>query len=320
MTPDVTTLLYHPVRMGLKTKQEAPMKSFFAVVSFCLIFCAVAFPQEQGVIQCNEGSRIPVPAWTAPGSAQVVEQLSCGQIVSISGLDRGYFRIAIGDRIGYVYAKYVRLIQGQNEQDRRIADLEAQVKGLKQQEPAPSTRAETPAAPESPGIIGTQESHTYGVQEHPKVEIFGGYTFVHLDGGAGNMDGWNASVLGNINSIFGIKGEFSGLYGKDTFNDDIRFSGYSFMGGPQVTGRTDSVNVFAHALFGVEHLGASTPFGDFRVGASINAFAMAFGGGLDWHQGNWGIRLPQVDYFPWRALGGTGHNIRISGGIVLRFD
>jgi hypothetical protein len=295
------------------------MKSSFAVISICLIFCGAAFPQERGVIQCDEGSRIPVPAWTAPGSAQVVEQLSCGQIVSISALDRGYFRIAIGDRAGYVYAKYVRLIEGQNGQDRRIADLEAQVKDLKQQAPAPPIRPEAPAAPESPAAIGTQESHTYEVQEYPRVEIFGGYAFVHLDGGAGSMDGWNASVLGNVHSVFGVKGEFSGLYGKDTLNDDVRYSGYSVMGGPQITARTDSVNVFAHALFGVEHLGGSTPFGDFRVGASLNAFAMAFGGGLDWHQGSWGIRLPQVDYFPWRALGGMAHNIRISGGIVLRF-
>jgi hypothetical protein len=296
------------------------MKSFVSFFFFCLIFCMAAFPQEQGIIQCDEGSTNHVPAWTAPGSAHVIEQLSCGQMVSIGALDRGYFRIQIGDRVGYVYAKYVRLVQGQNEQARRINDLEAEVKSLKQQAPATSTIPETPAASESPRTAAGQESHSYESPEYSKVEIFGGYTFVRLDGSAGNMDGWNASVLGNINPVFGVKGEFSGLYAKDTLNNSVRYSGYSFLGGPQISGRTGPVNVFAHALFGVEHLGGSAPFQDFRVGASINAFAMAFGGGLDWHRGNWGIRLPQVDYFPWRALGGTAHNIRISGGVILRFN
>ena len=132
------------------------------------------------------------------------------------------------------------------------------------------------------------------------------------------MDGWNASVLGNFNSIFGLKGEVSGLYAKDKFFNDVRYSGYSFMGGPQISGRSGSLNAFAHALFGVEHIGVGVPFGGIRIGASVNAFSMALGGGLDWHRGAWGIRLPQVDYFPWRALGGTAHNIRISGGIVFR--
>jgi len=233
----------------------------------------------------------------------VIEQLSCGQMVSIAGLDRGYFRIQIGDRVGYVYAKYVRLLQDQNKQ-----------------EPAPATKRETPVVSESPGTTAAPESHSYESPEYSKVEIFGGYSFVRLDEDAGNMDGWNASILGNLTPIFGVKGEFSGLYAKDKLADSVRYSGYSFMGGPQITARTGSVSVFAHALFGVEHFGGSVPIEDFRVGASINAFAMAFGGGLDWHRGAWGIRLPQVDYFPWRALGGTAHNIRISGGVLLRLD
>jgi hypothetical protein len=92
------------------------------------------------------------------------------------------------------------------------------------------------------------------------------------------------------------------------------------MGGPQITGRSGPVSAFAHAMFGVEHIGVGVHFQDVRVGTSVNAFAMALGGGLDWHRGSWGIRLPQVDYFPWRAYGATAHNIRVSGGIVFRLQ
>jgi len=165
----------------------------------------------------------------------------------------------------------------------------------------------------------SQDKKDYTLQEYPQFEIFGGYNFVHLDGGTGNMDGWSGSFTGNLNSVFGLKGEISGIYGKDKGFSSLRYSGYSIMAGPQITARSGFASPFAHALFGVEHLGLGLGFEGFHAGASVNAFAMALGGGLDWHRGSWGIRLPQVDYFPWRALGGTAHNVRISGGIVFRF-
>ncbi|MDM7996812.1 MAG: hypothetical protein QUT30_14170 [Acidobacteriota bacterium] len=165
----------------------------------------------------------------------------------------------------------------------------------------------------------SQGKKDYTLQEYPQFEIFGGYNFVHLDGGTGNMDGWSGSFTGNLNSVFGLKGEVSGIYGKDKGFSSLRYSGYSIMAGPQITARSGFASPFAHALFGVEHLGLGLGFEGFHAGASVNAFAMALGGGLDWHRGSWGIRLPQVDYFPWRALGGTAHNVRISGGIVFRF-
>lgn len=308
------------------------MQRAYAGLLFLLISCFSSFGQERGTIQCDTGSTAAVPAWTAPGSAYVVEQLSCGQIVSISGLERGYVRIQIGERFGFVNSKYVRISQTQSEQDRRIADLEAQVKSLKQQTPTSAPAAERPtqpqvppkpeavSRPEPPTAAERHGAHSYELPEYPKFEIFGGYSFVRLDGGMGNMDGWNASLLGNFNSIVGLKGEVSGLYAKNTAFSSIRYSGYSVMGGPQITERSGPVSAFAHALFGVEHIGVGVPFEGVRVGASLNAYAMALGGGLDWHRGSWGIRLPQVDYFPWRAFGGTAHNFRISGGIVFRLD
>jgi hypothetical protein len=288
------------------------MKHVSVILWFCLMFCVSSFSQERGVIQCEAGSVESIPAWTAPGSAYVVEQLSCGQMVSVVGLERGFVKIQIGERFGFVDAKHIRLSQSQKEQDRRIADLEKQIQSMKQPPEAARSESRSPAR--------TRTSNNYDLQEYPRFEIFGGYNFVQLDGGMGNMDGWSASFAGNLNSVFGLKGEVSGIYGKDKGFSSLRYRGYSVRAGPQVTGRRGPVSPFAHALFGVEHLGVGLGFEGLHAGASINAFAMALGGGLDWHRGSWGIRLPQVDYFPWRALGGTAHNVRISGGIVFRLN
>jgi len=85
------------------------MKRCLASFFFCLILCASALAQDRGIIQCDPGSTRPVPAWTAPGQPFLVEQLSCGQTVTVVGLDQGYVKIRIGDRFAFVNAKYVRL-------------------------------------------------------------------------------------------------------------------------------------------------------------------------------------------------------------------
>ena len=101
------------------------MQRSCVVLVFGLIFCASAFPQDSGTIQCDPGSTTSVPAWVAPGRPQVVEQLSCGQMVSVIG--RGsfftvseyssrpleYVKIQIAEKVAYVDAKYVRLSETQ---------------------------------------------------------------------------------------------------------------------------------------------------------------------------------------------------------------
>ena len=80
------------------------MRRSFRVLIFSLLFCAVAFPQKTDSIQCDPGSTGPVPAWTAPHSLWVVEYLKCGQIVTVAGLEQGYVKIQIGERVAYVEA------------------------------------------------------------------------------------------------------------------------------------------------------------------------------------------------------------------------
>lgn len=93
---------------------------------FILILCCSAFSEERGVIQCDSDSASHVPAWVAPDLPYVTEQLNCGQMVSVVGLERGYVKIQIGERFGYVDAKFVilpeTLIPRTTEQEGQVAD------------------------------------------------------------------------------------------------------------------------------------------------------------------------------------------------------
>ncbi len=137
-------------------------------------------------------------------------------------------------------------------------------------------------------------------QGYPKSEIFGGYQFAHVEGV--NANGWNLSLAGNLNRWFGVAADFSGAYKS---GEHV----HSYMFGPVISARTDKVTPFGHALFG----GAS--------GGGTNAFAMAFGGGIDVKVAEKAaVRLIQVDWLMFRSGGFTSKdNARVSTGIVFRF-
>jgi len=144
-----------------------------------------------------------------------------------------------------------------------------------------------------------------GQQETPSVEVFGGYQFSHFTPSI-NANGWNTAVTGNVNRWFGITGDVSGSYKNGGHM-------YTYMVGPTLSARTERVTPFVHALFG----GASAGGGE----GSANAFAMAFGGGLDVNAGNhlaW--RMVQADWLLFRSGGETDKkNVRVSSGLVFRF-
>jgi hypothetical protein len=138
-------------------------------------------------------------------------------------------------------------------------------------------------------------------EEHaatPEVEVFGGYSYLRLYGE--NTNGGEVAVTGNVNSWFGVTGDFSGYHGVDTGNNN----GFA-LGGPKFTYRRGALTPFAHFLFG----------GVF--GAGDSAGAMALGGGVDAKLNKrFAIRLVQVDYV---ATTLRSNNGRISAGIVFRF-
>ena len=173
-----------------------------------------------------------------------------------------------------------------------------------------------------------------GQDKYPKGEIFGGYSFSHIqdytNSTDANLNGWGASVTGNFTRHIGLTADFSGTYGSETVfpvcvaifptppgctAQSRHLSAYNLLGGPRFSFPIHGVTPFAHALFGVASLR--------RESGSQTTFAMGFGGGVDVPLGkHFSYRLFQMDYIPVKHafnLGGWDHNVRVETGLVFRF-
>ena len=173
----------------------------------------------------------------------------------------------------------------------------------------------------------------------PKVEIFGGYSFLRLNldavpGSAdvgvnlGDLDmhGFNVSLAGNPARHVGIISEFSQYTKSETFNVlgspiaagvNVKFRVLTLLFGPRVTLHRGKVEPFVHALFGAARADASA------LGMSLGdpgyAFAYALGGGFDVKvHNNFAVRLGQVDYLGARSGPEVLNNFRYSVGVVIR--
>jgi opacity protein-like surface antigen len=187
-------------------------------------------------------------------------------------------------------------------------------------------------------------------QEPPKVEVFGGYSFMRgdLGGISANLHGWNGSATYNLDSILGIKADFSGHTGSRTITAqapilipilgppsttttfDLSPRDFTFLFGPQVTYRKKQTIIpFAHILLGGVNRKVRVPISATQtattttvtfVTGSDTGFGAAFGGGLDLRVSKRvALRAFQVDYLLSRVTSGTQHNLRLGTGLVLRF-
>lgn len=160
----------------------------------------------------------------------------------------------------------------------------------------------------------------------------------------GNLNGWEGQGTFNFTRHFGVTADFSGNSKQLAGFSALGFSAgtqqhmYNMLFGPTVTGYFGKSSVFGHALFGAAHsslnAGVSVPIlgGISAPLDSSNAFAMAFGGGIDIGLSrHFAIRAAQVDlirtnFNTLKSLTGlnTGtstnqNNFRYSGGLVWRF-
>jgi opacity protein-like surface antigen len=198
-------------------------------------------------------------------------------------------------------------------------------------------------------------------QDTPKAEFFAGYQYVRFSPNlTGNpsvsMNGGGGSILYNVSPMFGLKAEFTGVtVGDATIYNTAgtallkrSFNMFTYMFGPQITFRkSPKVAPFAHLLFGgayantyanIAATGASGTTASLSGEGSKNAFAMAFGAGIDVNvHKNIAIRLGQVDYLMTRFsereiiqgatlgsyIGGkeinNQSNFRYAAGIVFKF-
>lgn len=165
----------------------------------------------------------------------------------------------------------------------------------------------------------------------PKVQVFGGYSFMHTGTGGlsdstldvdlhqfpntfgigSNFNGWNAEAQYNIDRWIGIVADFGGEYGTPFTAKAPGVSRlptmteYSFLAGPVVSYRAKArLTPYVHALFGWDRasLGASTIIGTASpvtaLASTYTSFATVFGGGVDYKLSRrFALRLAQVDYF-----------------------
>lgn len=183
-------------------------------------------------------------------------------------------------------------------------------------------------------------------QDAPRVEVFGGYSYLNADFSnvapilnqlgflsASNrlsLNGWDASLNVNLDRGFGLEADFSGHYRGDCEGvNSVTCKDLSFMGGPRFSYRIGKITAFTHGLFGGDTASASVGgsvvgISDISLSASNTSFALAAGGGLDYAVTNRiSIRLGQADYFLTRHFNDVGipsqNNFRVAAGIVFTF-
>lgn len=203
--------------------------------------------------------------------------------------------------------------------------------------------------------------------DYNKVEFFGGFSHNQVETGANEfsadpsanefdefldnrtgLNGFNASITGNVNRYVGLKFDVSGHYKSesatiDGVGLDGKFRFYNFLGGVQIkdNSKAKRFKPFAHALFGaarqsieVNGLSGFTTIGGAPIFTSDNfevsdtSFAMAIGGGIDVRvHPRVDLRLIQVDYnpvfegdqqiFDTTINGRRQDNVRFSFGVVI---
>jgi opacity protein-like surface antigen len=165
----------------------------------------------------------------------------------------------------------------------------------------------------------------------PKVEIFGGYSYLRDDTiGGVNAHGFNTSLAGNITKHVGIVGEFSRFTNSESVpvpipnfpNVTVNSNVLTYLFGPRIILHRGKADPFVHALFGGVRENEEVP-GRPVFPITDNAFAFALGGGLDVKvNDNFAIRVAQIDYLGDKLgdeLGShTGNNFRYSAGVVIR--
>ncbi len=187
----------------------------------------------------------------------------------------------------------------------------------------------TPAQPAAPAIRPAETRATWehplppSVRRSPLIEVFGGYSFARLDGGAGTSSnlngamgsfGWNVKpwlqiVADSSYNFVTISGAKTVLYGN-------HFGPRYFYHSRNRWGATP----FVEALVGGSRAD-TTITGAGGYTSSVNTLSFKVGGGLDLHPSrHWEIRLLDFDYY--RTSFGTNvhqNNYWASTGVVLRF-
>jgi opacity protein-like surface antigen len=194
-------------------------------------------------------------------------------------------------------------------------------------------------------------SLTASAQDHPKFQVFGGYSYFRAGGEtvdlaptgtpgtgtqkAANLNGFNFSVAANPHSKIGFVADIGGYYGNTDFqisspvisgSATLDTSYYTFLFGPQISvrGKENKNTFFARPMVGLIRGKVSGSGLGVTSSETQSAFAAGFGAGYDRKLSkNVSLRLFQFDYILSRFDQGGGlgkstqSNLRISVGFVF---
>jgi hypothetical protein len=168
-------------------------------------------------------------------------------------------------------------------------------------------------------------------QEKNDISIFGGYSYIVYPKLSG-CRGWNASLASNVKKHLALAADLSGQYQSRNSANGLsrgKYRDFSFLFGPRyVHSIRNRVTPYAQILFGLHHRsdqGTDTLWGmTYRYMNSLNAFAVAIGGGIDVRVNDrFSVRVLQLDGIMMRNnrffLGWDGYG-RASFGAVFHLN
>ena len=165
-------------------------------------------------------------------------------------------------------------------------------------------------------------------QEYPKAEVAVGYSFINVHPNLSpitsfNVNGGGGALVYNMTPLIGIKADFFGYTQGSGLRNQLQNLGYAgqvngnlftYMFGPQFKKHSGKLQPFGEALFGAAHSNAygtiyNAIHGITTGSSNNNAFAMQFGGGLDFAiTPHVQIRPAEVDYLYTRfGINGTNY-------------
>jgi opacity protein-like surface antigen len=152
-----------------------------------------------------------------------------------------------------------------------------------------------------------------------KVDIFGGYSLVNFAPGGGfssvNFNGGVGSVAYHFTNMFSAVGEVAGYHASPA---GVGVTAITYLFGPKASVKVGPVTPFGQVLFGGIHASADN--------SSADAFAMTFGGGVDWNvTKHFAVRLGQFEDLYTQFGSGSGftgsgsqNSFRYSTGVVFK--
>ena len=165
-------------------------------------------------------------------------------------------------------------------------------------------------------------------QDTPKVDLFGGYTYMHgnviITGQGISLNGGSGSVAYNYNRWAGLVFDLGAYHQGNVAGNGQTLTVMTYLFGPRITWRkNEKFTPFGQLLLGGGHAGGTLYTGGTSPLGTQNCFAMTLGGGVDWKvQSSISVRLFQAEYLRAQFANGSNNqqnDFRLSAGVVFHF-